>query len=394
MVRSPGRRVLANLTMSIGAILIYSSVGGNAAVGSSATATGSMSDLPAIPTLNQQADAALNAMITVYWDPQQQYFHKFSDGTGWTDFWWEAQLWDTVMDGVVRTQGTNQTWRQLLDQVYDGQARRNPTFMNEFYDDEAWWALASLRAYEITKNPRYLENAQSLWEDIRGGWSDDLGGGIWWRKDERRTKNACINGPATILAARLYKFTGDKDDLAQAERIYAWLRQTLLADYGLVQDSIDRNGNIDGRTFTYNQGTFIGAAVALYQATGKAQYLADAQRVANASIAALVDWNGILSESGNGDGGGFKGIFVRYLVWLIQALPPSEDAARQRYVQFLVKNATSVWENGRNARGLFGSAWAGPPPAPVSRVESLTNASAVELLNLAALAVSLSGTTR
>lgn len=344
------------------------------------------SRLSTAKTLNQWADDALTAMIETYWNPEHQYFHKFSDRSGWTDFWWEAQLWDTVMDGVVRTRGANADWRQLLDQVYRGQARRNPTFMNQFYDDEAWWALASLRAYEITQDPEYLENAEWLWNDIRSGWSDDLGGGIWWRKDERNTKNACINGPAAILAVRLYQFTGNKEDLEMAERIYAWLRQTLLADYGLVEDNIDRNGRVDDHTYTYNQGTFIGAAVGLYQATGEAQYLEDAKRVANASLAALVDWDGILKESGNGDGGGFKAIFARYLVWLIKALPESESekGTRDKYVQFLVKNAVSVWENGRNDRGLFSSRWAGPPPAAGTRVESLTNASAVALLNLTA----------
>ena len=342
-------------------------------------------------TLNRRADEALERMIAVYWDPVELHFHKFSDRSGWTDFWWLAQVWDAVMDGVVRSRERGQVnteWLRLLDYVYSGQAARTPTFTNQFYDDEAWWALASLRAYEITGNRIYLHRAEALWADIRTGWSDELGGGIYWRKDERRTKNACINGPAALLAARLYAIEGRPEDLQMAERIFAWLKATLVSPWGLVWDNVAVvDGSIDKRTFTYNQGTFIGAAVALYKATGKAEYLADARRVADATLRYLVDENGLLRNEGTGDGGGFKGIFVRYLVSLVDALPTTDPyrSDRERYLAFLVKNASMAWEKARNAQGLFASNWAGPPRQ--ERVESLTNASGVMLLNLTALAV-------
>lgn len=50
-----------------------------------------------------------------------------------------------------------------------------------------------------------------LLADISGGWSTNLGGGLWWRKDNL-SKNTPFNMPATILTARLYKKFNDPDD--------------------------------------------------------------------------------------------------------------------------------------------------------------------------------------
>lgn len=323
------------------------------------------------------AESAFKAMLKAYWNPEGKFFYKFSDGSGRTDFWWEAQLWDVVMDGVALTGGKKSPYFSLIAQVYDGQAKETPTFTNKFYDDEAWWALAALRAYDITGEDRYLKRAVSLWEDIRHGWSEDLGGGIWWTKD-RNAKNACINGPAALMAARLYERTGRAEYLEWSRKIYDWLKSRLVdRTFGLVQDHVSKEGAVDARTYTYNQGTFIGAAVMLYRLTGEPGYLADARRTADATLNFLVDGNDVLKDEGTGDGGGFKMIFVRYLAFLYQV-----DHTQEHYLEFLRKNAWTAWDEARNEDGLFGTGWGGPPPSGV--VESLANGAAVGMLNIVA----------
>ena len=53
-------------------------------------------------------------------------------------------------------------------------------YINDFYDDEGWWALAWLDAWEYTGERRYLEMATIIFKDITTGWSDR--GGLYWKK--------------------------------------------------------------------------------------------------------------------------------------------------------------------------------------------------------------------
>lgn len=68
-------------------------------------------------------------------------------------------------------------------------ARGFSGFINNYYDDEGWWALAWIRAYDVTGNTEYLNMAESIFADMQGGVNGTCGGGIWWSKD-RAYKNA------------------------------------------------------------------------------------------------------------------------------------------------------------------------------------------------------------
>ncbi|MCX7968144.1 MAG: prepilin-type N-terminal cleavage/methylation domain-containing protein [Armatimonadetes bacterium] len=328
--------------------------------------------------LNAWADDATQRLIDVFWNEGQWRFHKFSDRTGWSDFWWTAQVWDSLMDAVERTGGKKSRWFDMVAKVFEGQSKHTPTFLNPFYDDMAWWTLAMLRAYKITGEPRYLERAQFLWKAIQDGWSDDLGGGIWWNIERKSEKNACINCPAAIIGARMYQITGDQAHLNMALKLYKWVKSNLLSPDGLVYDHVRRDGSVVRWVFTYNQGTFIGAAVELYRITKDKAYLEDARRVARATMTLMVDSNGILTERGSGDGGGFKGILIRYLCELAKVDPDPKP-----YREFILRHAQSAWQHARNSQGLFCSSWSGPPEE--GRIEVLTHASAVMLFNLAAM---------
>ena len=57
-----------------------------------------------------------------------------------------------------------------------------PGFINGFYDDEGWWALAWIDAYDLTGEERYLAAAEDIFRDMTGGWDDVWHGGIYWGK--------------------------------------------------------------------------------------------------------------------------------------------------------------------------------------------------------------------
>ena len=183
--------------------------------------------------------------------------------------------------------------------------------------------------------------------NISRRWNENAGGGIAWRRSQSWSKNACSNGPAAILAARLYKEFGEEENRQWAVKIYAWLKSTLVNPVnGAVWDNVDsRTGFIKKDwVFTYNQGTFIGAAIELYQLFNEQSYLDDAILAANYTISSLVEKT-ILKSEGGGDGGLFKGIFVRYFSLLVQE-KRLDVSMQRRYLQFIEFNAETLWKQG------------------------------------------------
>jgi predicted alpha-1,6-mannanase (GH76 family) len=94
--------------------------------------------------------------------------------------------------------------------------------------------------------------------------------------------------------------------LDEAIKIYNWLRDNLYdpAD-GKVRDNMNSSGNISRAVYTYNQGTFIGAAHELYKITGDKKYLDEAVKAANYVINQMSNNNRVLSNATSGDGGLF-----------------------------------------------------------------------------------------
>lgn len=130
---------------------------------------------------------------------------------------------------------------------------------------------------------------------------------------------------------------------------------------GFVYDGINRTGDgtIDYNwAFTYCQGVYIGAHVEMYKINGDQHHLHQAEQTARTAMERMTDDDGILKSEGNGDGGLFKGIFVRYLGELILTTPDTTtDVA-----SFLRSNANSVWKSGRaKDKVLFGDHWDQPP---------------------------------
>jgi Predicted glycosyl hydrolase len=333
----------------------------------------------------RRADEAQRALDAHFWNESIRMYNIAApcpDGECNTIFhyWWMAHAVENLADAYERT--GDPLYERRLSQIHDGLLERNGgTWINELYDDMEWMAIAWLRAYQATGEARYKVAALELWEDIRGGWNGHCGGGIAWRKSQRDYKNTPANAPAAILAARLYRAFGRESDLEWALRIHDWQFRSLVDPAtGFVWDGMNRlgDGAIDKDwKFTYCQGVFIGAALELHRITGDEAYRRQALRTAAAAKAALASPDGILPPEGGGDGGLFKGIFVRYLGLL--AAEAGDDGGPWRGL--LEANAESLWRRGRREGGgglpLFGERWDAPPAHPV---ELSTQLSGVMLL--------------
>jgi hypothetical protein len=224
---------------------------------------------------------------------------------------------------------------------------------DRFYDDDAWLGLDFFDAYRITGDARYLESAEEIFAFVISGWSDKLGGGIYWNEQTRETKNTCSNGPAAVLALNLYDATGTAEYLEWGQKIYAWTRANLQAPSGLYWDNVDKSGNVDEAFYAYNCGTMIQAAVWLYTVTGEEDYLDEARRVARASY----DYFAPPVSSG-------PRFFPAKDPWFTVVLFRGYYALYQAdgettYMRAAEENLAYAWENARDENGLIGRDWSG-----------------------------------
>lgn len=184
---------------------------------------------------------------------------------------------------------------------------------------------------------------------VLGGWStrDDWArpGGIRWKvATSSRGRNTCANAPTAELAAELHTVTGDADALAWARRIYGWTRATLRRSDGLYADRIAPDGAVEPTTWSYNQGTMIGAGVLLHRATGEPGFLDDALATASACAARFT------TEVLLGQDAAFNAVYARNLL-LLDQVDPDPDPDRRRG---LAAYSDAMWARQRRWRdGLF-----------------------------------------
>ncbi|MGP4039776.1 glycoside hydrolase family 76 protein [Gracilibacillus sp. D59] len=310
-----------------------------------------------------KAQKSFDSLLQYYWNHNLEMFNNHYPNPDnrcnlTFHYWWYAHAIDSLVDAYNRT--NDKEILALIETEYDGLLFRNggqPT--NLLYDDMEWLALALLRVYEATEKDKYLKAVQILWDDIKTGWNEHMGGGIAWHKHQIDYKNTPANGPAIILAARLYNHFGNEVDLEWAQKIFDWQEQNLVdPETGFVMDGINRLG--DGKVdtdweFTYCQGVYVGAAVELYRISNNARYLQNALQTAHTAIGKLYDVeHKVLKSEGNGDGGLFKGIMIRYFTELILTAPSETSAI----LQCLEENAETLWQNGKdNEKTIFNHLW-------------------------------------
>lgn len=287
-------------------------------------------------------------------------------------YWWLAHLVDVRLDAFARTGAV--AWAGEAQRVADSIRRRNGgSLFNDYFDDMLWYALALDRLHTLTGDVRAGESARALWEHcVQQGWNDTHGASMAWRKSQLDYKNTPANGPFTILSARLGA-RGDARALDYAEHGFAWLTERMRTPDGIVLDGVNRmgDGRVDEWRFTYNQGVYIGAAVALFEATGDRGLLELACATARAAISELTAGEVFVGEDDGGDAGLFRGIFFRYLGGLL----PHIEAGGASLVEFARGSTDQLWAHGvRDGWLLAGDDWR---VGAVGRVGLATELSAV-----------------
>ena len=283
-------------------------------------------------------------------------------------YWWQAHYVDCLVDAGRRELGSGATPAARFDgpdrpsaghlasRLVTGIRLRNAlTFVNSYYDDMAWLALATLRLDRLageTRRPGRRRNAKvraSLALQFDAACTDDLGGGTFWSK-----KRDFKNTPATAPVALFYARTGQH---AKAQALLDWLDATLFdARQGLYLDGarLTPAGDVvvERAVYTYNQGPVLGALLELGGEANlaRAAVLVDAvQRLLTVPAGGAEGASAggsVLRCEGTGDGGLFTGILCRYLA-LAAADTRLPQATRATAARLVTDTAEAFWSGRR-----------------------------------------------
>ena len=319
---------------------------------------------------NAVADSSTTAFIQNFWNAEKGFFNAKSDGYhGETNNYWpQAHAMDVIIAAYLRT--GDKKYSDMFDKWYEGikvqcWSGSKDKFWVPLYDDNAWISISMMKIYDITKDTKYLEAAKYLHEDMMAnGWDNENIGGLSWGAPGTSyygdSRAICTNGPACVLAFKLYNATGDEHYAENGMKIYKVLREYVLdPGTGRVLNGINRKTLLsegeDSREYSYTHGTVMASALEAYRYTGDAAYLKDAYRIVYyvTNVACADQATGALffenkSWRWDDDGGDptlFRAVLFPYLADVIEA-PEVPEMWREKFFKTLNITAVQAWTNG------------------------------------------------
>ncbi len=271
-------------------------------------------------------------------------------------YWWQAHLLDCLVD-AQRRDPQPRRHAMINRQIRTHRLRNTFSWINSYYDDMAWLALALQRAAQIG-GLRPRRALPKLADQLVKAWVPEDGGGIPWRKQDQFF-NAPANGPAGIFLARCPDGHGRR--LRRAQQMADWIEDTLIdPETHLVFDGI-KAGSLVRAQYTYCQGVVLGLETELAVRTHDDRHAPRVHRLV-AAVGERMAPSGVLPGSGGGDGGLFAGITARYLALVATALPgaaAADSAARDAARTIVLASAESAWDYRQTVAGLplFGPFW-------------------------------------
>ena len=169
-------------------------------------------------------------------------FYREQDGRAWfaesTDggnvsYWMRAEQMEMVLDAHERTPSPQKL--AMFTNLFHGFLVDHGTnwSKNAYNDDIMWMVIAYTRAALLTGNAEFRDVARTNFDLCHArADSPDLGGGLWWKTDNR-SKNACVNGPGAIAAFLLGRATGEAAYFTKATNLFLWER-SILFEPGIV----------------------------------------------------------------------------------------------------------------------------------------------------------------
>ncbi len=314
--------------------------------------------------------------------------------------WCQPIYWDMAMNAAALAERCGERrrareYRELCRRIFEGERAHYAGFDFEdnnentgwfIYDDIMWWTISLARAYAAFGEEEYLRLSERSFSRVWYGSErvgdtgsyDAVSGGMFWRwypiadPEPNRSddgKMACINFPTVVAAMTLAECVPEGRAAEQGGRpathtrerylemgreIYGWGVENLFdAATGRVADSRHGSGRPDWTTHVYNQGSFIGASVLLYRATGERRYLENACLAADYVVKEM-SHDGILPFEKGIEQGIYTAIFAQYMAMLVY------DCGQRQYLPFLRGNIRAGWSNRDGERNICGGEYSLP----------------------------------
>jgi len=246
-------------------------------------------------------------------------------------------------------------------------------------DVPAWDAIASLREYEVTRDPRALARAEAAFAYVEGASVFALGACPrirYQQPDGEANRLKTLETDANMIKAALllYRATRSPAYLASATRTYAAVRANFLDPelplYSVyVFDNGQRCTQVPHRFFASVNGDMIWSGFHLARITGERRYLDEALATARAVDSRLSDPAGVFADlQAEND-------IVEPLVEGMLVLAKAGQPFARRWI---LRNATAAL-SARKGDGTFGRFFDGPPPRAMTTAWQTNGGLAVEL---------------
>ncbi|MHA4812172.1 glycoside hydrolase family 76 protein [Flavitalea flava] len=211
-----------------------------------------------------------------------------------------------------------------------------------YYDDNQWLGITALDAFSRTKQKIWLQLGKEIYTFMMTGYDTVLSGGLYWKENQKTSKNTCSNGPGILVALQLYQATKEKKYLDTALLLYEWTNKKLQAPSGLYYDNISiKDGRISKPVLSYNTGTMLQSNIYLYESTGNGKYLKRAKAIADSSLPFFYGGEHFR------DAYWFNAVLLRAYQHLLKY---DKD---KRYILAFKKCLDNALHTDRNAQGLF-----------------------------------------
>jgi hypothetical protein len=261
--------------------------------------------------------------------------------------------------------------------AYSSDIRGSRLGGDRYYDDNAWVGLALVQLERMRRGSGYLARARELYRFALAGWAWDATpnpGGVFWVEQGRgvgrsnHDRNTVSTAPNAELGLHVAELSGqqpltvrgpDREQVgpeAMCEWVLATLdasRETDAPGTGLFWDKLRGDGTIDRATWSYNQGSMVGASVLLARRADPESTAHHPDVTAHLRRAEAITRKalGHYADAYEQQPAAFNAIFFRNLLLLHAAT--DDDALRTEIVEAIRGYVDRAWSERRDRRDRF-----------------------------------------